>query len=173
MIDGVTAGYHADAWKNIAEAVGAKGLQGELVKDALAPLTEAIQAKLTAMDIDKAFYFQTESDGGKEIFQFGWKAADGERRNFDALSTGEQLLLLIALMVTVIERADPPSKILIIDNAEQLDSENLRRVLHGLTTAGANLDNIVFLGVMDLLDIQPEADGWTVWDLNEQEDAAR
>jgi exonuclease SbcC len=163
MIDSTVAGYHADNWKRIAEAVGPKGLQGELVKDTLAPLTEAIQTKLQQMGIDKAFYFQTEDEKGKEVFQFGWAAQDGERRNFDALSTGEQMLLLIALMTTIIERLNPPLKVLAIDNAENLDSGNIRRVLNGLTTAGANLDNIIFSGVMN---IDPaEVKGWRVWDL--------
>lgn len=169
IIDSVTAGYQADAWKRIAEAVGAKGLQGELVKDTLAPMTDSIQTKLRDMDVHKIFYFQTESNGGKEVFQFGWEELDGERRNFDALSTGEQMLLLIALMTTIIERLNPPLKVLIIDNAENLDHDNLNRVLQGLNTAGANLDNIIFCGVMDLLDITPEEYGWRVWNLNERE----
>jgi exonuclease SbcC len=163
MIDSTVAGYHAEAWKRIAEAVGPKGLQGEFMKDTLAPLSDAIQEKLRQMEIDKIFYFQTEDDRGKEIFQFGWRDADDERRNFDALSTGEQMLLLIALMTTIIERINPPLKALIIDNAETLDRENLRRVLRGLTTAGANLDNIMFLGVMD---IDPaDYPAWRVWNL--------
>jgi exonuclease SbcC len=163
MADGIVAGYHADAWKQIAETVGPKGLRGELVKDALAPLTEDIQAKLRQMNIDRTFYFQTMDGNGKEVFQFGWKQG-GERRNFDALSTGEQMLLLIALMTTIIERLNPPLKILAIDNAENLDSGNIRRVLNGLTAAGANLDNIIFSGVMN---ISPDdVPGWRVWDLS-------
>jgi exonuclease SbcC len=165
IADGIAAGYHAEAWKRIAEAVGPKGLQGEMVKDVLAPLTEDIQAKLRQMNIDRTFYFQTMDDKGKEVFQFGWQDSDGKRRNFDALSTGEQMLLLIALMTTIIERLNPPLKILVIDNAENLDSGNIRRVLNGLTTAGANLDNIIFIGVMN---ISPDdAPGWHVWNLSE------
>jgi exonuclease SbcC len=167
MVDGTVAGYHADAWKRIAEAVGPKGLQGEIIKDTLAPLTEAVQSKLGQMSIDKVFYFQTDDEKGKEVFQFGWHDADGERRNFDALSTGEQMLLLIALMTTVIERMNPPLKALVIDNAENLDSDNLLRVVKGLMAAGEELDNIIFLGVMDLIDISPELYGWRVWDLSE------
>jgi exonuclease SbcC len=167
MVDSTVAGYHLDAWKAIAEAVGPKGLQGELVKDVLAPLTEAIQAKLQQMDIDKSFYFQTQDDKGKEIFQFGWRGAGEQRRNFDALSTGEQMLLLIALMTTIIERLDPPLKVLCIDNAENLDKKNFERVLAGLTTAGVGFDNIIFCGVMDLAGVAPSTEhGWRVWDLS-------
>jgi exonuclease SbcC len=178
MVDSTIAGYHADAWKRIAEAVGPKGLQGELVKDALGPLTEAIQEKLEHMGFyDKVFYFQTEDDKGKEIFQFGWldigktEEEIGERRNFDALSTGERILLLIALMTTIIERINPPLKALIIDNAENLDRVNLRNVLHGLTTAGANFDNIIFLGVFDIA--QEDAAGWKIWNLTAENGQGR
>jgi len=164
MVDSVIAGYHADAWKNIAEAVGPKGLQGELVKDALAPLTAAVQAKLDQMGASgRAFYFQTTDSKGKEIFQFGWTGPDGFRRNFDALSTGEQLLLLIALMTTIIERLDPPLKVLCIDNAENLDGGNLKRVLNGLAKAGESLDNIIFCGVIRLS--PADFPGWRVWEL--------
>jgi len=163
MVDSVGAGYHSSAFKSIAEAVGPNGLQGELVKGALAPLAASIQAKLGQMGVDKTFYFQTEDGKGKEVFQFGWRGEDGSQRNFDALSTGEQMLLLIALMTTVIERLDPPLKVLCIDNAENLDGGNLKRVLNGLEAAGENLDNILFCGVMD---IGPaDFPGWRVWDL--------
>ena len=163
LIDTTVAGYHAEGWKRITEAVGPKGLQGELVKDALAPLIESINDKSSLMRIDKTFYIETEDDKGKEIFQFGWEDSEGSRRNFDALSTGEQMLLLIAMMTTIIERLDPPLKMLIIDNAENLDTENLRRVLYGLTVAGKQLDNIIFLGVMDVK--QESFSDWRVWNL--------
>jgi exonuclease SbcC len=174
MTDGAIAGYHAEAWKRIAEAVGPKGLQGKFIKDTLEPLSNAIQDKFRQIGIGKIFYFQTEDDKGKEVFQFGWFDSDSELpnygtddelrgRNFDALSTGEQILLLIALMTTIIERINPPLKVLVIDNAENLDGGNLRRVLNGLTAAGANFGNIIFMGVFG---IAPEdAPGWKVWNL--------
>ena len=163
VMDSVIAGYHAENWKRIAEAVGPKGLQGELVKDALSPMAGAIQEKLRHMGVDREFYFQTEDDKGKEVFQFGWRGPDGGQRNFDALSTGEQLLLMAALMAAIIEKLDPPLKMLCIDNAENLDRENVLRVINGLTAAGAGLDNIIISGVMD---VAPEdVPGWHVWEL--------
>ena len=95
MVDSTEAGYRADSWKRIAEAVGPKGLQGEMVKDTTEPLSAAVQDKLNQMDLkDRAFYFQTTDGKDKEVFQFGWGVIDHERqtmelRNFDALSTGE------------------------------------------------------------------------------------
>ncbi len=168
MTDGTEAGYQVDAWKSIAEAVGVKGLQGKLVKDTLLPLTEDVQRMLDKMGIAKTFRFITTDEKGKEIFQFGWETEKGNFRNFDALSTGEQMLLLIALMTTIIERLNPPLKALVIDNSENLDRENLKRVLNGLTIAGESFDNIIFCGVFTL--DQSELPNWKVWELGADND---
>ena len=167
MVDGTEAGYNVENWKAIAEAVGVNGLQGKLVKDVLLPLTDDVQAKLDKIGIARKFRFITTDDKGKEIFQFGWEGENG-LRNFDALSTGEQMLLLIALMTTIIERLDPPLKVLVIDNSENLDRENLLHVLNGLTIAGESFDNIIFCGVFKL---DPnDAPGWKVWELGDKSD---
>lgn len=168
MADGTEAGYQTDAWKAIAEAVGVKGLQGKLVKDTLLPLTEDVQFMLDKMGIAKTFRFITTDDKEKEIFQFGWETENGDFRNFDALSTGEQMLLLIALMTTIIERLNPPLKALVIDNSENLDRENLKRVLNGLTIAGESFDNIIFCGVFTLE--QSEMPNWKIWELGADND---
>ena len=168
MADGTEAGYQTDAWKAIAEAVGVKGLQGKLVKDALLPLTADVQFMLDKMGIAKTFRFITTDDKGKEIFQFGWETENGDFRNFDALSTGEQMLLLIALMTTIIERLNPPLKVLAIDNSENLDRENLKRVLDGLTIAGESFDNIIFCGVFTLE--QSAIPNWKIWELGADND---
>ena len=170
IIDNTEAGYKADSWKRIAEAVGPKGLQGELVKNALTPLSKDIQTKLRQMGIeDREFYFETENSNGKEMFQFGWAVMNHDKKtltpcNFDALSTGEQMLLLIAMMTTIIERINPPLKILAIDGIEVLDKSNMQRVLSGLITAGKDFDNIILLGLVDAGEYS--FIGWKVWDLD-------
>jgi len=168
MVDGTVASYHVEAWKRISEAVGPKGLQGRLVKDTLAPLCNAVQAKLDAMSVGRNFYVQTEDDKGKEVFQFGYSdAVRMECRNFDALSTGEQMMLLIALMTTIVERLNPPLKVLAIDNVESLDKENMWRVINGLEVAGQCMDNIILSGVLDISpDDLDEGNPWTIWDLS-------
>lgn len=169
MVDGTIAGYHTEAWKRITEAVGPKGLQGEFVKDTIAPLKESVNSKLRAMGVERIFYIQTEDEKGKEVFQFGYVDYDREeRRNFDALSTGEQMILLIAFMTTIVERLNPPLKVLAIDNMEALDSDNLHRVLKGLEVAGASFDNIILSGVMgiDSVDALCIGSDWHVWNLD-------
>lgn len=176
MIDSKTSAYHAQCIKDLVEALGAKGLQGELVKGILEPIRADIQSNLSLMDIDREFYFATESDTGKEVFQFGWRDRFGEERNFDALSTGQQLLLLIAILVTFLERANPPLKVLAIDNIENLDRTNFRRMLTGMDKLSGKLDNIILSGVVDLYEhhwiagkeektLLPELKEWGVTDL--------
>jgi len=169
MVDAIVAGYHVEAWNRITEAAGPKGLQGELVKDTIAPLKESVNNKLKAMGVEKIFYIQTEDEKGKEVFQFGYVDYDREEhRNFDALSTGEQMILLIAFMTTIVERLNPPLKVLAIDNMEALDSGNLHRVLRGLEVAGASFDNIILSGVLDIetSDALCAGNGWHVWNLD-------
>lgn len=166
MIDGKKAEYYSVSFKALCEALGSKGLQGELVKESLEPIQNSIQENLTAMGIENKFYFSTNSDTGKEIFQFGWINKFGDKRNFDALSTGQQMILLIAMLTTFIEKASPACRILAIDNIENLDSGNLKNVLDGLNKLSDKLDNIILAGVIDI----GEANGFTIWNLGKAGD---
>ncbi|EGW36497.1 hypothetical protein DOT_5661 [Desulfosporosinus sp. OT] len=178
MIDSKTATYNAQCVKDLAEALGPKGLQGELVKGILEPIRSDIQTNLKLIGLHNDFYFSTESDTGKEVFQFGWENEIGDKRNFDALSTGQQLLLLIAMLVTFLERSNPPLKVLAIDNIENLDRVNFRKALAGMDKLSGKIDNIILSGVVDLYETKwidgeevrtllPELNGWGVTDLGE------
>lgn len=164
MIDSKTAEYNYINFKFLDETLGAKGLQGELVKETLEPIQNDIQVNLSAMGIEHEFYFTTETAGGKEVFQFGWKDKFGDKRNFDALSTGQQMILLIAILTTFIEKASPNCRILAIDNIENLDSNNFKRVIDGLNKITDKLDNIILSGVIDV----EEVEGFKVWNLNKE-----
>jgi exonuclease SbcC len=182
MIDNKVSSYNADAFKFISDLLGAKGIQGEIVKSILEPIRSDIQDKFYQLGIERNFYFSMESDTGKEVFQFGWSETIEDRfegakqlyHNFDALSTGEQLLLMSALMITIIERSNPKLKILAIDNLNDLDEKNFRKVMHGLSVIGGNMDNIILAGVVgQYLKETPESDklvdqykGFKVWDLS-------
>ena len=164
MIDSKTAEYNYINFKSLDEALGAKGLQGELVKETLEPIQNGIQANLSAMAIENEFYFTTETAAGKEVFQFGWKDKFGDKRNFDALSTGQQMILLIAMLTTFIEKANPNCRILAIDNIENLDSTNFKKVIEGLNKISDKLDNIILSGVIDV----EEVECFKVWNLNSE-----
>lgn len=167
MIDSKKADYYSISFKSLSEALGAKGLQGELVKETLEPMQNEIQANLNSMGISNSFYFSTESESGKEIFQFGWKDKFGEKRNFDALSTGQQMILLIAMLTTFVEKSNPNTKVLAIDNIENLDSDNFKKVIAGLNKISNKLDNIILSGVIGISSAEGTNEGFKVWHLAE------
>lgn len=158
MIDSKTAAFNVLAWTQLGNAIGQKGIKGSIMKEMLNPLLEDVNAKLHEIGINEEFFFATNSDTGKEIFEFGWSG-----RPFAALSTGEQLLLMTAMMTTMIERANPPVKVLAIDNINDLDQHNLGIIMRGLGTIGKNMDNIILAGVVE--PTEEASEGWKVWRL--------
>lgn len=164
LMDNRVSDYKATAFADIAKALGPKGIQGEMVKEILEPLKEEIRANLVLMGKDNvAPYFETESDTGQEIFQFGWFNEKKHQVNFDVLSTGEQLMFLAALLTTIIDRAQPKIKALIIDNVNHLDAVNFQLVLDGVAKLKGKLDNIVLAGAVPY---EITSDEWAVWDLS-------
>jgi len=164
MISASKAQYYHTACKNLSAALGPKGIQGELVKGILGPVERSINENLRLMGIEYPAFFSTQSETGKEVFQFGW-VKNGYETNFDVLSTGEQLMFLSAFLVTLLERANPPLKVLALDNIENLDNKNFRGLLNGLNGLAHKLDNILIAGVVDEVDV----DGWKVWNLSPKE----
>lgn len=162
VIDSKTAELQVQSWKNIADAVGQKGVKGEMVKEMLDPMKDTINQKIKAMGIYNEVFFETESDTGREVFVFGFEDPDNYKghRPFEALSTGEQLIFMTCLLTSIIERSNTPVKILAIDNINDLDSNNLHIILTGLPKAGAAMDNIILSGVAEPAEEDLEA--WTV-----------
>ena len=165
MIDNKVAEYKAVGFKAVQEALGPKGVQGELVKEILGPIQGDIHSNLIAMGFDHEPYFDTESDTGKEVFQFGWINEKGHKVNFDALSTGQQTIYFAAMMMTILDRAKPRVKILAIDNLNQLDSINLQLAIDGLGQLAGRVDNIILAGAVEC---DFKADGWNVVSLGQK-----
>ncbi|WP_121639361.1 AAA family ATPase [Virgibacillus sp. Bac330] len=160
MFESKKATLKADSYKDIKEKLGSKGVRGLIVKEQLNPIKKDIEANLKEMGINHEVFFETTSASGQEVFQFGW-IKEGQSTNFDSLSTGEKLIYLIAFMVTILERANPPLKVLALDNIENLDKRNFKNALEGLEKLSNKLDNIILAGVVDV----PDVDGWKVWNL--------
>lgn len=132
-----------EVYSILADVVGIKGLRGTLVKNSLNGLKDTIQSILSDMEINHTFFFNTENDRGGQIFDFGW-----DDMTFQSLSTGEQMLLMSAIMVAFIHQSDVKEKILIIDNINDLDSHNRERLIKGLSNV--KLDNIILAGAVDI-----------------------
>lgn len=157
------AEYKSICLKSISEKLGAKGIQGEIVKSLLEPIRQNLGDYLKMMGFDHDPFFQTESDTGKEVFQFGWINEKGHYVNFDALSTGQQTIFLAALMLVIIDRAQPKLRILVIDDMNHLDRTNFQLAVDGLAKVKDKLDNIILAGAIAFDFV---ADGWNVCDLS-------
>ncbi len=159
------AEYKASALKILQESLGPKGVQGELVKEILEPIRLQIEEYLKLMNFNQIPYFETESETGKELFEFGWTNEKGHRVNFDALSTGQQTVYLAAMMMTIIDRAQPKLRILAMDNLNHLDKQNFQLLINGLNGLAHKVDNIILAGA---LEYDFSADGWQVDDLSKE-----
>lgn len=192
MIDNKKAEYNSGCLKLIAKELGAKGIQGEIVKEILAPIRRDIKDNLQTMGIKYDPFFQTESDTGQEIFQFGWVNKKGHQVNFDVLSTGQRVLFLAAMVATIIDRAQPTTRVMIIDDINHLDRENIELALNGINKLQDKFDNIILAGAVPVIISKEkipegtapevsqffvfkedlEATGWKVWDMDEPTAAA-
>lgn len=176
LIDHKAALAKAEAARQLAEALGPKGLQGEVVKAGLGPLEASVQAILDRFAIGAIFRFRTSSDRGREVFRFGWER-DGRFLDFEALSTGQQLLTTVAVLVALLQRANPPLRVVALDNIEHLDEHHLPRMLvalRELRDAGL-IDNVVAAGVVSraVLERHPEAlAGWAIHELGAGQEVA-
>lgn len=181
MIDFEEADMMFLCFKEVANALGQNGLQGKLLKESIEPLQNLIDENLKLMGIDHEFYINTQTDRGKEVFQFGWKVSNDDledmediekfeaqvdqinnHRNFDSLSDGQKMMTLVAILTAFIEKADPKVKVLALDNAQDLDKHNLEKVLEGLKKIKHKFHNIIVAGVIDV----PECEEYTIWNLD-------
>lgn len=160
------AEYKAGALKILQECLGAKGVQGEIVKEILEPIRAQIEENLKLMNFNQVPYFQTESDTGKELFEFGWINEKGHEVNFNALSTGQQTVYLAAMIMTIIDQAQPKLRILAMDNLNHLDKKNFQLLVNGLNGLAHKVDNIILAGA---LEYDFEAEGWQIDNLAGQE----
>ncbi|URZ05954.1 coiled-coil domain-containing protein [Clostridium felsineum] len=164
MLENKTSELNVVLLNQLIDALGAKGLQGEIMKQGIEPLKSLVQENLKLLGIKNEFSFICESEKGKEIFQFGWINEKKSFVDFNALSTGQQMVLLIAFLTAVIEKKSPKLKVLMIDNLNDLDSINLKNVLSGLKSLSSKLDNILIAGVINE---KIDDDVIKVWNLDE------
>jgi len=138
--------------KYMIETLGLKGIQGELLKKNLSGVKDMVDENLKILGVTYDFYFQTESERQKEIFQFGW--INSERKiDFEALSGAEQIILMSAIVTAFMEIAKPELKILTIDNIDRVHPDNLPGLLAGLESLKMKkLDEVLIAGVVEVDD---------------------
>jgi exonuclease SbcC len=168
-------------WSNLADQLGAKGtIQSEIAKSMYGSLADGVNEKLHALGFgDNAqLYIDTVAEG-KEVCRIGIDYAKSDwdyneenglivtestagKRLITSHSKGEQLLITLAILITIIELTSSQYKILAVDNANDLDDHNFNIMLSALNTIGQKMDNIIIAGVMPVDDDTAEQYGWTV-----------
>jgi hypothetical protein len=103
---------------------------------------------------------------------------DNKRVYFDTLSNGEKIIYLAALMTVIIDRAKPKTRILAIDNLDNLDPHNFALMINGLLKLKSLYDNIILAGVVQGDLVFPSnwkelpkfiVNEFTVWNLTPEE----
>ena len=126
----------------------AKGLRDALVAEIIGPLQRTVDEILPEINAEYRSYFALEDMRGKESFEFG-RLKGAARIPFASLSGGETVLFSAALAVALILRAGPPEKVLLVEMGE-LDDENARAFLCGLTKLSRRLDNVICASCHDI-----------------------
>jgi exonuclease SbcC len=163
MISAKAAVLKADAAKLLVEALGPKGILGLLVKEVKDDLAGEIQENLRLMGREEEFFLRTEDANGKEVFEFGWIGKNGIPVQFEDLSKGQKLLLTAAMVAAFLGRANPPVKILAIDDVDGIHPNALPAVLAGLAKLRGKVDNLLLAGAI----LPPTAEGWNVVQVEE------
>ncbi|MBI3804863.1 MAG: hypothetical protein HY282_13990 [Nitrospirae bacterium] len=148
QVDLKKADAHIEALKQLITALGPKGLQGEMMKEQLRPMTKIVNDLLQTIDPEKEIVFRFQDARGNEVFEMGWKQ---EERfiPFEALSTGERVLFSAALMTGLILLREPRCRLLLVDNLESVDLPHRRRFIEALSTFvdEGHLDHFIAAGV--------------------------
>ncbi len=162
MLANKDAEFKYNACTSIVEELGPKGVQGEILKSGLEPLRESIQENFDILSIEYPFAFQTETDRGKEVFDFGW-VKDESFVPFTSLSTGESMMVLLAVLASLLQQAKAGVRMLVMDDFESLDADRYELTLKGLKNLhdAGKIDNVLIAGV--ITGKVPE--GWNVRDL--------
>jgi exonuclease SbcC len=148
QVDVKKADANVEALKQLIVALGPKGLQGEMIKERIGPLSKIVNDLLHAIDPEKELVFRFQDGRGNEIFEMGWKRGE-QFIPFEALSTGERVLFSAALMTALILFREPRCRLLLVDHLESVDLHHRRRFIEALCTFvdEGHLDHFIAAGV--------------------------
>lgn len=152
-----------DSVKLLLTHLGVKGLQGLIINEGLTPLQDKITDNLKLLGIENEFFFKSEG----RTFDFGLKS--DRDISFDSLSTGEKLMISLAIVSAIIEKKNPNLKILLLDNIENLDQVNRKKVLDALIILKEKFNNIIVVGALNSNEIKNIKE-FNIFDLDKEED---
>jgi len=117
----------------VADAL--RALRNKLMVILVQPLKTRMDKFLTAAGLSHRSYCRLENDKHKPIFELGWVVDDTHPRALPAMSGGESAIFCAALAYAIVELADPPLKLLLLEVAE-VDQAHLGYLLDALVAVG-------------------------------------
>jgi len=149
----------------LAKALGPKGLQSKIMKDVVGPIRKKVNELLKSHGYK--IEFNLFDRNGKEVFEI-FKVENSIKIPYLTLSGGEKILFGAALVVALIQLADPPVKALCIEAAE-LDANSFGFLVKALDDVAGGLDNVMLAScnerVTDMAATQGMYKGWRVHDM--------
>ena len=134
-------------------------LRAHVIQAIVEPLEKEAEKILATMDPAKRFRFYFER-GNAATLELGFEE-DGVVRLEDAASKGERVMLTVAFLGALLSVINPPMRLLVIDNLEQLDQVRRRRLMYGIVDLADRWDAVIVAGACEL----GEVSGWNVVDL--------
>lgn len=145
--------------KKLAEAV--KKLREEIMAELVAPLLAQMDGFFLAGGVNIKAHCGLIDSKGSRVFDLGIERGD-DRIVYQALSGGERCLVGAALAYALVQLADPPLKLLMLECAE-CDTETFDHIRLACQELQNTLSNVV---IATWLDYGP--DGWNCIDLSEE-----
>jgi len=137
-------------------------LRAHVIEQLVGPVESRANELLYAIDPAKTFRFIFEREG-RDTFDFGFEE-DGVFRSYDAASTGEDAFLAVVLVAALVATVQPAWPVLLLDNAEAIDTTRRRWLLDGLRKMSDVLGNVIIAGCCTF----PDVEGWTIHQLGSE-----
>lgn len=122
-----------DVAKKIADAI--REIRNRSMVTLVEPLKARIDWFLAAAGLEHHSYCKLENETGGPTFELGCVVDDMRRIALPALGGGVAAINYAALAYAIVDLADPPLKLLLLDIAE-VDAPHLRRLLYALAEVG-------------------------------------
>ncbi len=114
-----------------------KGIEAEVMRDALAPVIDTVGSLLSMIEPD--WSLEVEAGVGIDLLA---RTGPGRVIPLGSLSGGEGVVFAAALAVAVVRLINPAMKLLMLEAAE-VDSERLPALLTALDEMGSDMDSIL------------------------------
>ena len=119
--------------KRLADAI--RALRDRIMADLVKPLAERMNRFLGWSGINCRAYCRLENDRGSSDFDLGWVVDDTLRVSLPAMSGGESAIYTAALAYAIVDLANPPLKLLLLEIAE-VDDRNLQALIRAFIEVG-------------------------------------